>query len=101
MSKQTLRFVALILFCFAIPLLAQEAPPGQGSGSTTSGPGCNGGQCAAMVDGHMVVLSCPTSGGPVCADDQCICSCRVLSDGTVYAVNICLIPPPSPEEGPK
>lgn len=107
MSKQALRLVALIVFCFAIPLLAQEepAPPDQGSGSPTSSPGdrCNGGQCVTIVGAQPVTLNCPTSGGPICAPGQgCGCVCKGGING-VSAVNQCLTTSPSggtPEEGP-
>jgi hypothetical protein len=100
MLRQTLRFVALILVCSSVSLLAQEPSPEQGS---SPGEHCNGGQCVTVIGGQLVTLNCPTSGGPVCAPGQaCGCFCRGGVNG-VNVVNSCTVsanPSPEPIESP-
>lgn len=90
------------LFLLALPALAAPpAPPGPGAAAasipfdlaallkrTALADACNGGNCETGLGG---VLSCPTSGGPTCQNNQpCACFCAHMPNGSWSSLNYCM-----------
>ncbi len=91
MNRATTFFIS-VLFFFSAASTAHAQDGGvpfyESAGVLLDGEAaCNGGTCQRK-NGDM--LSCPTSGGPICDDEQ-VCICQCLKVGNTYtAANRCV-----------
>lgn len=91
MKRATMFFLFAILF-FSVPSITQAQDSQtlffeNASVVLDAGAACNGGTCQTK---NGTVLACPTTGGPICADEKaCICQCFKVGN-TYTAANRCV-----------